>query len=100
MARPIENVVAIKNVTGTTSVTAGTRSNHAHGLGTAITKYRVLPVALAKGDNDTNDSAEVTVVKTDATNIVVKSSGTSVPFNLILLLRGIDPKPVVSFSGD
>lgn len=80
-------------VTGqTTSATAGTRSTHAHGLKShksaasaqeALTPTWVQVVEKAADDNTNNGAAAVSVVSFDATNVVVKSTGTSVAFDLI-----------------
>ena len=95
-----EDWIAVKFLTGTTNGTAGTRSNHAHGLGKDINMYRALAFAESKGDNDTNDAAAVNVVKTDATNVVVKASQTSVPILIVLLLDKTHLRTAASFPAE
>ena len=69
-------------ISGTTSGTAGTRSNHAHGLNYIPTLAIVVPVG---ADDNSNNAAVVSLVSIDATNIVVKSSGTSIAFKVYVI---------------
>lgn len=65
-------------VTGTTSATPGTRTTHAHGG--ASTPLAVMFQVTAPNDDVDNAGPGVALVSSNATNIVVKSSGASVTF--------------------
>lgn len=71
----------------TTDGTAGHQSTHAHGLarstGGGITPSAVMVVPKAAANDSDNGGAAVSVVSFDSTNVVVKSTGTSVKFDIL-----------------
>lgn len=79
--------LCIKELTAqTTSGVAGTRTTHAHGLGYAPTARHC--IILARGvDGDVDDAPAMVVVKTDSTNVHVKSNKASVTFDLIIFIQ-------------
>lgn len=75
----------LKMGTGTCSVTPGTRTNVAHGLGYAPTlkAIQIQPLGVV-GDSD--DAGAVNLVAVDATNFVVKSNKASQAFQWFIML--------------
>lgn len=83
--------LCIKELTAQTSdATAGTRSNHAHGLGYAPTARHCFPQARGV-DGDVDDAPAIVVVKTDSTNVVVKANKNSVTFDLLIFIQNATP---------
>ena len=70
-------------ISGTTSETPGTRTNHAHGLNGTPSIVIIIPTA---PDDDTDNAELVAFVKADATNITVKSDAASVSFKALCIL--------------
>jgi len=84
---PFKNLL-VRVVTGTTSATPGTRTNHAHGLSRAPLITRVLIQAQGPANN-TDNSPNVSITAVDATNITVKSNQASTAFTAFIF-RDID----------
>lgn len=83
--------LCIKELTALeTDATPGTRSEHAHGLGYAPTARHCFPQARGV-DGDVDDAPALVVVKTDATNVVVKSNKASVTFDLLIFVQNSTP---------
>lgn len=76
--------ISYARVSGTTSGVAGTRTNHAHGLPYTPLLTDILIQDQAP-NSDANNSASVALVAVDATNITVKSAGTSIVFNAFVI---------------
>lgn len=79
--------LALRKVSGLTSNgTAGTRSAHAHGLrdhtGGALAPSIAIPVVTAADADGALAEATVRVVKMDGTNVTVRATAISVPFDL------------------
>ena len=74
--------LCIKELTAQTSdATAGTRSNHAHGLGYAPTARHCFPQARGV-DGDVDDAPAI---------VVVKANKNSVTFDLLLFIQNATP---------
>lgn len=72
-----------------TNAVAGTRSSHAHGLrvrGVAVTPDFAIAVPTADDADGALGEGTIRVVRMDATNVVVRATGTavSVPFTLLV----------------
>lgn len=85
----MQNGAPVRTITGlTTSGTGGTRTAHAHGLTDAAGNPTVPSAAYAAPTAPDADGAltavDVRVVKSDATTVTVRASGTSVPFTLFV----------------
>ena len=100
MPRTIENIIAKREYTGTTSGTPGTRTNVAHGLNQTPNIRRTKIVShgpAASGDNDTNNGGACEVVASDATNFVVKGNAVSLRFTLTYFGEDADGQTMETF---
>lgn len=70
-------------ISGSTSGTPGTRTDHAHGL--SGTPSIVIPFPTA-ADDDVDNAELVAFVKADGTNITVKSDAATVGFKALCIL--------------
>lgn len=70
----------------TCDATPGTQSAHAHGLGYAPSKRRCF-VKQTVADDSSDTAGSITVVKTDATSVYVKSNKASATFDLFIELQ-------------
>jgi len=89
--------LTVRVITGTTDGAAGTRSNHAHGLGKTPTKayIEITPYA---ADDDADNAAVVSLVAVDSTNITVKSSAASTEFSARIWINDDEGLNVRNYS--
>ena len=100
MPRIIENIVAKREYTGTSSATPGTRTNVAHSLGRTPNIRRTTIKShgpASSQDNDTNNGGALEVVGSTATNFVVKGNAVSLRFTLTYYGEDADGQTMETF---